>query len=259
MRLAQWGLEALLHIAVVVDIVVLRFLGMKRRWPSLALMSFLFILQACGVETKDSRLGIIGGQVWNKTPSPVIAYTVVAGSSVSGPAFSRTCTATRVSDTDFITAANCFDNYLSNNGKLAFISASTGDRLSGIAIKSFRNHEAFDPTSDTGSNNIAIFTIAESTPKLNETVLKADIDLTRPATAQAIEVFGGGCESVNAEGACASKSTWLGGVIKSFQTKVVERDDLPANLSGKFFFSNNADGSFAGDDLGGPVFKYDPS
>lgn len=214
------------------------------------------MLAACGVETPYSTIDIVGGQVSNDVQSPVVTFTL-AGGSVAGSSFSRSCTATRIGDREFLTAASCLDRFYSANAKLALMLAGNGKMLSKLEIEGIRFHPKYDAVAGENSfYNVASFTLKATTPDLETSVGTAVLEQgAKPQPGSTIRIYGGGCESVKDDGSCASASSWTKKSIKMLETKVTENSEVSGTQAEGFFFSDKSAGFIAGDDLGGPVFQ----
>jgi hypothetical protein len=211
---------------------------------------------ACGSETPDTSIKIVGGQASNDELSPVVTFTL-AGGSVAGSALSRSCTAARIGDREFLTAASCLDRFYSANAKLAFMLAANGKMLSKLEIEGIRFHPKYEAVAGENSHyNVATFSLKTTSPDLETSVGTAVLEAAaKPQPGSMIRIYGGGCESVKEDGSCASASSWTKKVIKVLETQVTESAEVTGPQADGFFFSDKSAGFIAGDDLGGPVFQ----
>jgi hypothetical protein len=214
------------------------------------------LLVACGSETPTTSIKIVGGQTSNEDQSPVVTFTL-AGGSVAGSSLSRSCTAARIGDREFVTAASCLDRFYSANAKLALMLAGNGKMLSKLEIESIRFHPKYEAVSGENSHyNVATFALKATTPELEISVGTAVLEAgIKPQPGSTIRVYGGGCESVKADDTCGSASSWTKKIIKVLETRVTENAEVTGVQSEGFFFSDKSAGFIAGDDLGGPVFQ----
>jgi hypothetical protein len=229
---------------------------MVTRISRLCLWFVFALVAACGVETPDSTIDIVGGQVSNDVQSPVVTFTL-AGGSVAGSSFSRSCTATRIGDREFLTAASCLDRFYSANAKLALMLAGNGKMLSKLEVEGIRFHPKYDAVAGENSfYNVASFSLKATTPDLETSVGTAVLEqAAKPQLGSTIRIFGGGCESVKDDGSCASASSWTKKIIKVLETKVTENSEVTGSQSEGLFFSDKNAGFIVGDDVGGPVFQ----
>jgi hypothetical protein len=229
---------------------------MFTRISRLCLWLAVSLVAACGTEKADTTIKIVGGQVSNDSQSPVVTFTL-AGGSVAGSSFSRSCTATRIGDREFLTAASCLDRFYSANAKLALMLTGDGKMLSKLEIEGIRFHPKYDAVAGENSfYNVASFTLKSTTPDLETSVGTAVLEKgTKPQPGSAIRIYGGGCESVKDDGSCGSASSWTKKAIKVLETKVMENSEVTGTQAEGFFFSDKSDGFIAGEDLGGPVFQ----
>jgi hypothetical protein len=211
---------------------------------------------ACGAETPDTSIKIVGGQASSDDMSPVVTFTL-AGGSVAGSSLSRSCTAARIGDREFVTAASCLDRFYSANAKLAFMLAANGKMLSKLEIESIRFHPKYEAVAGENSHfNVATFSLKTTSPDLETSVGTAVLEAApKPQPGSLIRIYGGGCEAVKEDGSCASASSWTKKTIKVLETQVTENSEVAGSQADGFFFSDKSAGFIAGDDLGGPVFQ----
>jgi hypothetical protein len=220
----------------------------------------LCLTQACSDESMDSDLGIVGGQSLSSNDKTPAVGLLIRSQGTAGVFTTKTCTASRIGEKQFITVASCLDGWLKFSEKLAFVVTSDGKRYSSLEIDSLRLHPNYD--AEKGSNspfNVAQFTL-KSLPiefALNVPIAKPDFGPATPGTS--IKVIGAGCEAAEADGTCKGPHTILK-YLKQLSTNIVSTpQEAESTESDRYFFSNSASGFFADGDLGGPALSQQGS
>jgi hypothetical protein len=220
----------------------------------------LCLTQACSDESLDSDLGIVGGQSLSTSDKTPAVGLLIRSQGTAGVFTTKTCTASRIGENQFITVASCLDGWLKFSEKLAFVVTSDGKRYSSLEIDALRLHPNYD--AEKGSNspfNVALFNL-KSLPiefALNVPIAKPDFGQPSPGTS--IKVIGAGCEAADADGTCKGPHTILK-YLKQLTTNIVATpQEAESAESDRYFFSNSASGFFADGDLGGPALSQQGS